>query len=109
MKMTDYQKLSARTINPEQSHRENLANFGLGLWEAGETADLIKKHLYHGHELDRGEVAKELGDLLWYIAGIATALDLDLGDIAQGNIDKLRKRFPNGFSEADSIARVDVD
>lgn len=110
MKLNDYQKLAARTINPEQSHRDNLGNFALGLTgEAGETGDYIKKHLYHGHDLDPEMVKKELGDVLWYVAGLATAVGLNLDDVAQGNVDKLKKRYPEGFSEAASKARVDVE
>jgi NTP pyrophosphatase (non-canonical NTP hydrolase) len=110
MNLDDYQKLAARTINPEQSHRDNLGNFALGLTgEAGETGDYIKKHLYHGHSLDPEVVQKELGDVLWYIAGLATATGLSLEDVARGNISKLKRRYPKGFSQADSLARVDVE
>lgn len=110
MTLNDYQKLAARTINPKQDHRDNLGNFALGLTgEAGETGDYIKKHLYHGHDLNLEVVRNELGDVLWYAAGLATAVGLDLDDVAQGNIDKLRRRYPEGFTEAASKARVDVE
>ncbi|MDB4278917.1 nucleoside triphosphate pyrophosphohydrolase family protein [Deltaproteobacteria bacterium] len=110
LKLDEYQKLAGRTINPEQSHRDNLGNFALGLTgEAGETGDYIKKHLYHGHDLDPEVVKSELGDVLWYVAALATAVGLDLSDVAQGNVDKLKKRYPEGFSQAASKARVDVD
>jgi NTP pyrophosphatase (non-canonical NTP hydrolase) len=110
MTLDDYQKLAARTINPEQSHRDNLGNFALGLaGEAGETGDYIKKHLYHGHDLDPEVVKNELGDVLWYVAGLASAVGLSLDDVAQGNVSKLRRRYPDGFNHADSKARADVE
>ena len=86
-----------------------LAVMGLGITgEAGEVADLIKKHLGHGHEFDRNLVVKELGDVLWYVAAIATLNGLTLSDVAMTNVAKLRLRYPEGFSEAASKARVDT-
>ena len=65
--------------------------------EAGETADKIKKILRDKDGVlsdeDRAAVAKELGDVLWYLASIARYLDLPLSEVAQGNVDKLEDRF----------------
>ena len=63
------------------------------------------KILGHGHELDRDKVIKELGDVLWYIAAIASFLHVPLDEIAQRNIDKLAARYPEGFSNERSINR----
>ena len=64
--------------------------------EAGEAADKVKKILRDkggfASEEDRAELIKELGDVLWYIANVARYLDVDLSDIAKGNIDKLESR-----------------
>ena len=65
-----------------------------------------KKHVGHGHALDVDAIKKELGDVLWYVAGIATALGLDLSEVASANINKL-KRCPDGLTSAASVARVD--
>lgn len=112
MKLSDYQKLSKRTMPPYGNfveHRDTLGNFGLGLTgEAGEVVELIKKNLYHNHTVTADEIKKELGDVLFYLSGIATLYDIDLEDVATTNIEKLRKRYPNGFSVEDSIARKDV-
>jgi len=51
------------------------------------------------------EIAEELGDILWYIAALATTLKLDLGEIAQQNIKKLKKRYPEGYSDERSRER----
>ena len=73
--------------------------------ESGEAIDLVKKHLFQGHELDREAMATELGDIAWYLAEAATALELDLDDILETNIAKLRRRYPEGFSAERSINR----
>lgn len=100
-----YQQLAARTAI---SHENELLNYGLGIaGEAGEVADLIKKGLFHGHGISKDEIAKELGDTLWYISQIARLFDLSLEDVAQLNIKKLQKRYPEGFSEEASINRND--
>lgn len=77
------------------------------LGEAGEVATLVMVGLLFG-TFDRDKFMDELGDLLWYIAALCTKLDIDLSDVMQGNIDKLRKRYPNGYSSQDSQKRVDV-
>ena len=98
MHLNEYQELAARTLGRDRTHEQQLANAALGLsGEAGETADIIKKHLYHATPLDHDALVKELGDCLWYIGAFATVLGLSLDDIAQRNIDKLRKRYPAGF------------
>lgn len=85
---------------------QRLAIAGLGLaGESGEVADLIKKILGHGHQLDVDKIATELGDLLWYIAEICTTLQLDMENVAHQNLVKLQKRYPGGFSSERSINR----
>ena len=77
--------------------------------EAGEVAEHIKKGVFHQHGIDREKLAKELGDVLWYAAALCTKSGLDMGEVMQANVDKLRKRYPNGYSSEDSKRRVDVD
>ncbi len=104
-----YQKLAMRTLNPKLSKDQVLVNGVMGLCgEAGEAIDIVKKTLFQGHELDKEKLAKELGDVAWYLAEVATALDMNLSDILESNIDKLKKRFPEGFSEELSIQRNDT-
>jgi NTP pyrophosphatase (non-canonical NTP hydrolase) len=108
LSLNDYQDLSKRTL-PEGKHSEVLTNMALGLvCEAGETGDHIKKHVFHGHDLDDDKVMKELGDTLFYLAGVASLLGYTLEEIGTMNIDKLMKRFPNGFNQEDSKKRVDL-
>ena len=66
--------------------------------EAGEVADMIKKGVYHQHGVDREEVKKELGDVLWYVSAICGDLDLELSEVMEANIEKLKQRYPDGFN-----------
>ncbi len=114
MNATEYQKLAARTLVDKPgfvlTDQEHMAVWNaLGLaGEAGEVADEIKKAVYHRHGINIPKVKKEIGDVLWYAAAVCTTLGLDLGEIMQANIDKLKERYPNGFNTDDSLKRVDV-
>ena len=108
MHMTKYQRLAERTARRDMDPRVRLAVAALGLaGESGEVADLVKKTLGHGHELDRDKLMLELGDVLWYLAELATILEVDLHDVAHANVDKLVRRYPDGFSSHRSINRDD--
>lgn len=83
-----------------------LLNGALGLTgEAGEVADQIKKLIFHGHDLDRDGLIKELGDVCWYLALLCHAIGVPLEEVMTLNIEKLKKRYPEGFSESASINR----
>ncbi len=98
MTVNEYQSLAMKTKNPALTERELLVNAVMGLCgESGEAVDIVKKHLFHAHELDRDALIKELGDVAWYLAEAATALDVPLDEILSRNIDKLRRRYPEGF------------
>jgi len=109
-----YQQLANRTakrepvvLTPEQS---DLLNWTTGLTgEAGEVADLIKKGIFHGQGLDVEKLRRELGDVLWYVAAFCHTLEVPLEQIMLENIEKLRKRFPEGFTNERSSFREDVD
>ena len=102
----EYQKKAMTTLNPELSKQDVLLNGVMGLCgESGECIDLVKKHLHQGHPLDSEKLAKELGDVAWYLAETAWALDISLEDILRGNLDKLKKRYPQGFDAEKSVNR----
>jgi NTP pyrophosphatase (non-canonical NTP hydrolase) len=110
--LNDYQTYAARTLDQSsgaEARERQLAVLALGLGgEAGEVQELVKKNLGHGHDLDRERVMKELGDVLWYVAGVGTHLGISLEDIAQENLAKLRKRYPDGFDPERSKNRGDL-
>lgn len=108
MQLNEYQKLAARTINHDLDASQQLLNGCMGLCgEAGEVIDILKKHLAQGHSLDCEKIKDELGDVMWYVAQTATALNIDLDDVAIYNISKLGKRYPVGFDSNRSINRED--
>lgn len=110
MQINEYQNLAMRTSNQSLTQESKLINAALGLCgEAGEFADLIKKVNYQGHDKDQAHLVKELGDVCWYIALAATALDVDLESVMTTNIEKLKARYPDGFKAKLSIVRRDDD
>ena len=108
MNVNEYQSLAMTTLNPALSKKDVLINGVMGLCgESGEAIDIVKKHLAQGHDLDREALIKELGDIAWYLAETATALDVSLEEVFSRNIEKLKKRYPDGFSVESSIHRND--
>ena len=74
MEANEYQRLAMVTLNPALDKRDVLINSVMGrCGEAGEAIDIVKKWMAHGHELDKDHLAKELGDIAWYLAEAATA------------------------------------
>lgn len=91
-----YQEKVKGFMNPKvlESEKDTLMNAILGMCgEAGEVADLIKKHLFHEQDLDLEKLDKEAGDLLFYVTLYAIARNRGIGDIAQLNVDKLTARY----------------
>jgi NTP pyrophosphatase (non-canonical NTP hydrolase) len=114
MNANEYQVLAGRTLidRPDFEPTDEdimIAWNAIGLaGEAGEISELVKKGIFHQHGLDKRKMFKELGDVLWYVAALCTKLGFSMEDIMQANIDKLRERYPDGYSADASKARVDV-
>ncbi|MFD0771636.1 nucleoside triphosphate pyrophosphohydrolase family protein [Bacillus sp. CGMCC 1.60114] len=118
--LDQYQEAVLRTWNTNNNFGGRVLNAALGLTgEAGEVADIVKKAIYHGHGFQpahcSGEedgnthkLALELGDIMYYVAIMAHEMGYTLQDIAEMNIAKLAKRYPDGFSREASQKRVDV-
>jgi NTP pyrophosphatase (non-canonical NTP hydrolase) len=106
--LDDYQRAAARTMNRGLADDERLIDAAAGLAEeAGEVLGLVRKHLYMGHPLDRERLTRELGDALWCLAGVATCLGVTLDEVAATNLEKLGRRYPEGYSDEASRARMD--
>ncbi|MGC4378281.1 MazG nucleotide pyrophosphohydrolase domain-containing protein [Fictibacillus sp. Mic-4] len=107
MNFAEYQSMAERTVPKEKWFNTKVSNFCMGLaGETGEVVDYLKKVIYHEHELDIEKIKEELGDVLWYVSNLATTMNIDLDDLAKKNIEKLKKRYPEGFSEDASRNRV---
>lgn len=107
MDANEYQRAALRTARQGSDH---LLEGLMGLnGEAGECIDILKKNFFQGHALDREHLAKELGDMAWYLAISADALGYSLSEILHMNVVKLMERYPEGFEEAKSLHRKDED
>ena len=113
MDSNEYQYLAGRTLidkpdfvlSPEETM---LVWNTLGLCgEAGEFAELVKKLVFHKHQISQIKLAEELGDVLWYVAAICSRLGLSMSDVMQANVEKLKKRYPEGYSQEASVRRQD--
>ena len=112
MTMNEYQTEAMRTASGmcEKCNDNLMLNGAMGLnGEAGEVIDILKKHMFQGHDLDVEHVAKECGDCLWYLSILAKGAGYTLDEIAQMNVDKLRKRYPDGFEIEKSLHRAEGD
>ena len=106
--LNEYQSLASRTSGAGGDGQQRLIIAALGLvGEAGEFANMVKKLTAHGHDISPETLAEELGDVMWYVAEAATVIGIPLGEIAQNNVEKLRSRYPEGFSQERSINRQD--
>jgi len=95
----DYQKLCKKTAKKFNDREKEIFTWGLGIaGEAGDVAGCIKKTFSHGDDQKEG-LKENLGDTLWYIAMICDFFGWDLEDVMKGNIKKLKKRYPRGFSQ----------
>lgn len=106
MSLKEYQERSMRTINKELTKEQLISNMAMGIaGETGEVIDLIKKHLYQGHNLDKLKLKEEIGDVMFYIVNLCNIISADLEGIIDDNYNKLMKRYPDGFSEERSVNR----
>ncbi|MGR5914787.1 nucleoside triphosphate pyrophosphohydrolase family protein [Bacillus pacificus] len=118
--LNDYQEATLRTWNNKTDFGGRVSNAALGLTgEAGEVADIVKKQFIavHGFQPSHGpgeedgnthKISLRAGDIMYYISIMAHELGYTLQDIAEMNIAKLAKRYPDGFSREASQSRVDV-
>jgi len=99
MTFTQYQKSAIATKKQWDDPKFERMYLAMSIaGEAGEVIEIIKKHVRDGTEINLEKLKLELGDVLWYIAALSDAFDLNLDDVAVANIDKLRKRHGESFS-----------
>jgi NTP pyrophosphatase (non-canonical NTP hydrolase) len=124
MNANEYQILAARTLKSGEGVLDKISQDEIMiLWnavgaagEAGEILEFVKKGIFHRHwdvemtETLRKIMTKEIGDLIWYAAGICTIMGIEFEDVMTQNIEKLKRRYPSGFDYNDSLNRpVEVD
>lgn len=105
----EYQRDAARTINPELNTIQMIYHslFGLAA-ESGEVCGLYQK-LMQGHRLEREHLIKEIGDVLWMLGELCTATEITMDECAVTNIEKLKARYPRGFTTEESLHRKEGD
>lgn len=109
MTLREYQTAARRTIPQYTGVRDELYHAVFGLTsEAGEVAGILQKE-FQGHRMDKDHMVKELGDCLWMISEACDALGVDMEYVMTVNINKLRKRYPDGFSAEKSLHRKPGD
>ena len=97
MDFNEYQELANRTL---YGNEQVLTNCGLGLAsETGEVLEVIQRYTFENHHLDREQLVKELGDVMWYLSQIAQWADIPLAEVATSNINMLQKRYPEMYAE----------
>jgi NTP pyrophosphatase (non-canonical NTP hydrolase) len=109
MKLNEYQELAARTIPTNKDQNMRVAEFAVALCEeAGESAGILKKVVFHNHPFTsdkRSKLVEELGDTFWHIAALGKEYGITLDEIATHNIMKLKARYPEGYSDERSVNR----
>jgi NTP pyrophosphatase (non-canonical NTP hydrolase) len=107
-KFDSYQTATQRTAPTDWLKTERMCNAILGLCgEAGELANKYKKMQFHGHDFDHAVLIDEAGDCLWYISELCSAMNVPLSDCAYENIQKLKRRYPEGFTQEASRNRIE--
>lgn len=110
MNLEQYSHLAIRTLNDLGSFKENLAHMALGITgEAGEVADIIKKHYAYGKSLDTLHLVEEVGDIMFYLNGLLAELDVEWSEVLEVNIKKLEARYPDLRFNADHAINRDVE
>lgn len=103
-----FQKEAERTLRNDLQYECVCSNMCMGLsGECGEVIDLLKKHIWQGKELDINDLIEEVGDVLWYIANLCNVNNITMEECMLANVNKLKKRYPNGFSIKDANERKD--
>ena len=108
MNFDEYQKLAMRTApSKDKLTLEMLSLHGMAS-EVGELHGIYQK-TYQGHAMEKHHAMSEMSDLLWFIAEWCTVNEIDMNDVMAANIEKLKARYPDGFSEERSLNRAKGD
>lgn len=103
-----YREEMLRTAPCVDTKRDMFLLGSMGLaGETGEVVDLLKKHLFHGKDLDKQKLILELGDVRWYLECLCVAAETTIEEVEKANIQKLTLRYPKGFTKFDAEARKD--
>lgn len=106
MTFREYQRDAYTNLKKHKDTKDEILDYCISLSEeVGELNSLIKHHYYGGEYLDEENVAKEVGDVLWYLNSLCSILNINIDTVAQLNIEKLKFRYDKEFSEDKSMRR----
>ena len=106
MELEEYQLKATRTMNKELTFKDSVLNMCIGLsGEVGEINDIIKKHYFQGHNLDRSHLIEEIGDVFFYLVNLCSLYGIEADKCIENNHYKLLLRYPDGFEVEKSINR----
>jgi len=106
MNIEQYQKEAIRTLSKCETGLLDDLHMIMGMQtEAAEIADVYKKYIAYGKPLDLFNVKEELGDLMWYVANMCNQQGWDLSEILATNIEKLKARYPDKFTNEQALNR----
>lgn len=112
MNIVDYHDYVEKLASPQSTatEKDRLLAAVLGLsGEAGECADIVKKHIYHGKPLDKENLILEIGDSIWYVAFLCNTLGINIQDVINKNVEKLQSRYSTGkFNYEEFKAKEDA-
>lgn len=108
--LSEYQELCRVTAKKFETREKEILTWGLGITgEAGDVASCIKKTFAHDND-QRAGIRENIGDTLWYAAMICNFFEWDMQEVLDENIEKLKKRFPQGFTiEYDKRDNTKID
>lgn len=110
MTFDEYQRNAYRAIQDHSDNKEEVMHWAIGLGEEAGEALSVVKHKYYGGHYDIEDMVGELGDVLWHVAALCTALGVDMNDVARYNMAKLEHRYPTGqFNNDRSVARHQLE
>jgi NTP pyrophosphatase (non-canonical NTP hydrolase) len=104
MNFKDYQEAAARTAAQDSDPVKAVCAYAMGLaGESGELVDMLKKDVFHGVPMTLAQLESEAGDVLWYLSNLCRIHGVDLQHVAENNLMKLKRRYPDGFVKGGGI------
>ncbi len=110
MEIKEFLETYSKSVENNRGHLSNKFEDDIHMMlgvisEAGELADVFKKYMAYGKDIDWVNVKEELGDLVWYIVGFCNINGFTLDDVMETNMRKLSKRYKNGFTTEEALTR----
>ena len=108
LRKTPYREEFLNRLEPSLTKEKRLILGAMGICgESGEVSEHIKKFVFYDKQIPSEKIIEELGDIRWYFELLLDTFNLTMEEVEQQNIEKLKKRYPNGFNKEDAISQKD--